>query len=62
MAKPSMIIDLISRGPGDEEEDEESPLDDEEEEGEAARAADPEALIASIESQLAELRRSVAAL
>lgn len=58
MKKPAMIIDVLAgHGPGDDEsEDDESPLDDEE-----ARAPrkDPEALIANIESQLAELRRSV---
>jgi hypothetical protein len=55
MAKPSMIIDLIgSKGPGD---------DDEQTDDDAAEDAlpkqDPEALIAGIEAQLAELRRAI---
>lgn len=57
MAKPSMIIDLISgpKEPGDDDE----PFDDDDESDEPAAKQDPEALIAGIESQLAELRRAV---
>ena len=53
--KPSMIIDLISgpKEPGDDDE----PYEDESDE--PAAKQDPEALIASIESQLAELRRAI---
>lgn len=57
MAKPSMIIDVLA-GPGDEEREDEDPVRDDEDEGSPTR--DPEDLIASIEQQLAELRRSVA--
>lgn len=56
MAKPGLIIDVLA-GPGDEEE-EETPIDDED--AVARPAADADALIASIEAQLAELRRAVA--
>lgn len=63
MPKPAMIIDLIA-GPKHGEEpdgDEESPLDDEEEDPEdRAPREDPQALIASIQSQLDQLRRSFA--
>lgn len=62
MAKPAMIIDLIT-GPKHGEEpdadDEESPLDDEEDPEDRARTKDPLDLIASLEAQLAELRRSI---
>ena len=54
MAKPAMIIDVLSRG-DDEESDS---LEDREPAREGRR--DPEALIADIESQLAELRRAIA--
>ncbi len=59
MAKPAMVIDFLT-GPGDDEDEgpgegEDVPIDDE-----TARkpARDPDALFASIESQLAELRRA----
>ena len=59
MAKPAMVIDFLT-GPGDDEDDapgddEEVPIDDEM----RKPARDPEELFASIESQLAELRRAV---
>ncbi len=58
--KPSMIIDVVGRGPGDEED--EPPFDDESEEDPEDRAPpkDPEAIISGIEAQLMELRRATA--
>jgi hypothetical protein len=55
MAKPN-IMDLISgsEGPGDDDEQ----TDDEDTE-DALPKQDPEALIAGIEAQLAELRRAI---
>ncbi len=55
--KPAMIIDVVGKGPGDDEE-EDPAFDDEAED--RAPTKDPEALISGIESQLMELRRAMA--
>lgn len=57
MAKGGLIIDLIGKGPGDEEEDD-LPSDDEDEDPEDRAKPNPDALISSIQAQLDELRRA----
>lgn len=62
MAKPAMIIDLVAgpkHGADEPDGDEESPLDDGEDPQDAKRE-DPQALIASIQAQLDQLRRTFA--
>ncbi len=57
--KPSMIIDVVGRGPGDDEEEDAPPFDEDEDPEDRAPKQDPDALISGIEAQLAELRRAV---
>ncbi len=60
MAKPALMIDILGKGPGDEEDDASPPFDDEEDEDPEDRApADPEAIISDIEQKLAALRQAV---
>jgi hypothetical protein len=59
MAKPSMIIDVLTRG---DDADEDLSPPDERDDADRPSTRSPDELMRNIEAQLAELRRAVAEL